>query len=111
MPDVMHTSEEVTNLFKKNVEAAGLNPERCPAAVQMAVGQLGLGFAAWTQLLDDLPSGSRAYDWIDCALRAYAEFAAHTIVVDEVGGEGDTPGGEGDGNGLGGDGGDEGKNA
>lgn len=83
MPEVMRMSEPVSELFRRNAEARGLVMEKTPAAVQLAITQLGAGAGAFDSLLQDLPSGSRAYDWMACAFAAYAEWCDRTVVADD----------------------------
>lgn len=82
MPTVMRTSEDVQSLFKQIVEGRGLNLEHTPAAVQLAVQALGEHGGVYNALLADLPASSRAWEWMECAFLAYADWCAKTIVVD-----------------------------
>lgn len=82
MPTIMHTSDDVQALFKKIVAERGLKLEATPAAVQLAVQALGEHSGVYNALLADLPASSRAWDWMECAFLAYADWCAKTIVVD-----------------------------
>ncbi len=84
MPTIMRTSAPVEELFKQNVEKAGLDLNKTPAAVQFATQALGQGIAPFAALLEDLPSDAQAWTWMSCALRAYAEWCDFTIVVDST---------------------------
>lgn len=84
MPEIMHTSSPVEELFVKNVEAKGLSLDNTPAAVQLAITLLGqAAISPFATLLDDLPASARAWDWMECAFSAYAEFCSHTVVIDD----------------------------
>lgn len=84
MPTIMRTSPSVEELFKRNVEQAGLDMAKTPAAVQFATQALGTGIAPFAALLEDLPASAQAWAWMSCALRAYAEWCDFTIVVDST---------------------------
>jgi hypothetical protein len=87
----MRTSPSVEELFKQNVEKAGLDMNQTPAAVQFATQALGSGIAPFAALLEDLPSNARAWEWMSCALRAYAEWCDFTVVVDSTEEPGENP--------------------
>jgi hypothetical protein len=80
----MRTSPSVEDLFKQNVAKAGLDLDKTPAAVQLATQALGSGIAPFSALLEDLPANARAFEWMSCALRAYAEWCDFTVVVDST---------------------------
>lgn len=83
MPTIMRTSAPVEELFVRNATARGLDIDKTPHAVQLAIQALGAGAVSpFMGLLEDLPSNARAFDWMSCALLAYAEFCDHTVVVD-----------------------------
>lgn len=106
MPKIVYASElSVSEMFENNSRARGLDLERIPQAVQLAVNALTQGVVSpFNALLADLPASARAYDWMDAAFSAFAEMASRTIVIDdEDGGEGGTEVG---GNTAGDDGGD-----
>jgi hypothetical protein len=84
VPTIMRTSPSVEDLFKQNVEKAGLDLNKTPAAVQLATQALGSGIAPFSALLEDLPANARAFEWMSCALRAYAEWCDFTVVVDST---------------------------
>jgi hypothetical protein len=84
VPTIMRTSPPVEALFRQNVEKAGLDLDKTPAAVQFATQALGSGIAPFAALLEDLPSEARAWEWMSCALRAYAEWCDFTVVVDST---------------------------
>lgn len=84
MPQIMHTSGEVVDLFQEKAKARGLSLEKTPAAVQLAVQALVQGTSPFTNLIGDLPAESRAFEWMACAFAAYAEWCDHTIVVNDT---------------------------
>lgn len=84
MPEIMRTSDDLQTIFKRNADTAGLDVDVMPAAVKLALGAVLGHSGQFEDLLNDLPSDARAYDWLSAMWKAYAEWCDHTIVVDNA---------------------------
>lgn len=82
MPTVEHASDTVQVLFEQYARTNGLEIDTMPAAVAMTVNALHQGTVPYLALLSDLPASARAFDWMECALRAYADWCNCTVVLD-----------------------------
>lgn len=83
MPTVIRTTPEVNELFTEMATARGLDTDRCPAAVRMAVVALSQGAVPFTALLEDLPAQTRAWEWMQTAFEAFAAWCGGTVVTDD----------------------------
>lgn len=84
MPTVLHTVQTVDEVFMRILGERGLSLDDAPAAVQLTVSVLSQAAGQYAQLVDDLPSDRRGYEWLAAAFLAYGEWCDRTVVVDTV---------------------------
>lgn len=83
MPTIMRTTPDVEELFTALAVERGLDAEKMPTAVRMAVAALGRGATPFTMLLEDLPASANAWAWMAVAFTSFATWCDGTIVTDE----------------------------
>lgn len=80
----MHMSPDLDDLFLRNVDAKNLDKENMPTAVRFAINAMSQAvISPFADLLEELPSEARAFEWMAALYAAYAEFCDHTVIVNE----------------------------